>query len=116
MLVLIAGYSAHILFIYHDIIEEERSGLLIKDLKSGGDYWLYFPMFLLRRTVYIFVPLLIKRLDYQLFTLFAQNIAVIIIYGNYQPHVFKERTKIELMNESFIIMFLYHLICYTDFN
>lgn len=64
MLVLIAGYSAHILFIYHDIIEEERSGLLIKDLKSGGKYWLYFPMFLLRRTVYIFVPLLIKRLDY----------------------------------------------------
>jgi hypothetical protein len=64
MLVLIAGYSAHILFIYHDIIEEERSGLLIKDLKSGGKYWLYFPMFLLRRIVYIFVPLLIKRLDY----------------------------------------------------
>jgi hypothetical protein len=71
MLVLIAGYSAYILFKYHDFIEEERSGLLIKDLKSGGDYWLYFPMFLLRRTVYIFVPLLIKRLDYQLFALFA---------------------------------------------
>ena len=64
MLVLIAGYSAHISFIYHDIIEEERSGLLIKDLKSGGKYWLYIPMFLLRRTVYILVPLLIKRLDY----------------------------------------------------
>jgi hypothetical protein len=59
-MIALACYSTYILYKYHEEIVEERSVLLLKDLKYGENYWMYFPLFLLRRILFILIPLIFE--------------------------------------------------------
>ena len=72
--------------------------------------------FLLRRIAIIYALLMTTHLWLQIMIAFAQEIIVLIILGWMNPYAENGKWKREILNEWFIILTIYHVICFTEGN
>jgi len=72
--------------------------------------------FLLRRIAIIYALLMTTHLWLQIVIAFAQEMIVLIILGWMNPYEEKWKWKREILNEWFITLTIYHVICFTDGN
>jgi hypothetical protein len=107
------------------MVDSKKWGNLVKDVQireysniwNMNHYsWLYLPFFMLRRFIFVLVPLLISHQAFQLMLLIQISIASLYSYVHSKPHTTYRRYIIEIMNELLILCYSYHLICFTDFN
>lgn len=76
----------------------------------------YMPISMLRRILFVMIPSIFYQYPFlQLQVFLVMNTCYLFWYGASRPHIDKKRIAIELFNESMIMIFVYHLMVYTDF-
>ena len=95
-----------------------RYGSLYEELNLNEKWGLiaFRVWFLLRRIAIICALLLTTHLWLQIITAFAQEVIALIILGWMSPYKEKEKWKREILNEWFITLTIYHVICFTESN
>ena len=122
---LILGYplfSICILKYYRNRLEDPE----IKD-RWGGFYdkinltkhswnYLYYPIFLVRRIIFVGIPLSLNRFSaHQIQTVVCLNFALCAYYYNCKPHSEgKLKTGVEMFNEFMVLILTYHMLFYSD--
>lgn len=86
------------------------------DLKKKWSAIAFRVSFLLRRIVIISALLLTDQLWLQISMAFIQEITVMIILGWMQPYEEASKWRRELLNEWFITITIYHVMCFTETN
>jgi hypothetical protein len=77
-------------------------------------YYIIISMF--RRMGFAFIPAIFYKYDYMKVQLLVVLSSVYIIwYAGVRPHIWRNRFRMELFNESMIMLFNYHMILFTDF-
>jgi hypothetical protein len=111
---------------FEKIIKEDRKflskwGSLIEPLnfKRRGKQVIFLPVLsLLRKLIFAFT--LVYAQDAPIFLAFLscvfQIIIMIMLIGGIDPMKRKDDQRIILLNESFVMLTTYCLICFTDFN
>ena len=78
---------------------------------------LYYPLAMLRRLVYVLIPLTLRgHPGLQLQVLCFLESLYVIWYGAYRPHWQRREALLEVANEAFLMLLFYHLLCFTLFN
>ena len=87
------------------------------DLKKGNWAIIYYPITLLRRLLFVFVPYLVARYPWnQVQLLITINLAFSMYYIGVKPHMGGNiKFMIETHNEIVIICLCYHMFIYTEF-
>jgi hypothetical protein len=76
----------------------------------------YLPISMLRRILFVMIPAVFYQYPFmQLQVFLVMNTCYLFWYGAARPHIDKKRIAVELFNESMIMVFVYHLMIYTDF-
>jgi len=76
----------------------------------------YLPISMLRRILFVMIPSVFAQYPFlQLQVFLVMNTCYLFWYGASRPHIDKKRIAVELFNESMIMIFVYHLMIYTDF-
>jgi hypothetical protein len=76
----------------------------------------YMPISMLRRIAFVMIPSIFYAYPFlQLQVFLVMNTCYLFWYGASKPHIDKKRIAVELFNESMIMIFVYHLMIYTDF-
>jgi len=76
----------------------------------------YLPISMLRRVLFVMIPSLFYQYPFlQLQVFLVMNTCYLFWYGSTRPHIDRKRIAVELFNESMIMIFVYHLMIYTDF-
>jgi len=76
----------------------------------------YMPISMLRRVLFVMIPSLFYQYPFlQLQSFLVMNTIYLLWYGASRPHIDRKRIAVELFNESMIMIFVYHLMIYTDF-
>lgn len=91
---------------------------LYVDIHSFKNSWtrFYLPVSMVRRILFVLIPSLLHQYPFmQLQLLILLSICYIIWYAGVKPHIDKRRIRIEMFNEFMIIIFIYHLLLFTDF-
>ena len=86
-------------------------------LKRSSWAIFYLPVFLTRRCLHFLLPVIIYFYPYfqlQLSLLLA--VFYLIWYGSVKPHNTRFTVRLELFNEFCVIMMLYHMFLFTNFN
>jgi len=77
----------------------------------------YYPIFLLRRIVFVALPTFLWVFPYfQIQCLLMFTSLYIIFYAGTRPHNSKERSYIEIFNEILVMVACYHMVCFSEFN
>lgn len=114
-MLIISGYIIHYMSRFHEQIEEKRQGMLMKNVRDSDNYsWFYFPSFLIRRIVYISIPMIINHKAFQIMSLITLNLVSLSIYAAYRPHRLRSVYNGELINEVFVLVLSHHLLCFTE--
>ena len=78
---------------------------------------LYYSIFLFRRIVFVAVPFCLYNWPFlQLQLLMLSQTAYVIFYSDQRPHTLPKRIKLEVFNEIIIMIIIYHLFLFSDFN
>ena len=89
---------------------------MYKDIKlTENNQIYYFPVFLVRRLLYAFIPVLLSRYPYMklhIFSLFS--LFYIIFYASTNPHDTEKRFRIELTNEALLMVIVYHFLSFRN--
>ena len=72
--------------------------------------------FLVRRLLIVCALLMTNHLYLQLCIAFVQEIGVLIVVGWMNPYASRGKWRRELLNESFITLTIYHVLCFSDHN
>ena len=76
----------------------------------------YIVITMIRRMLFALIPAVFYKYDYlkvQLLCLMSSF--YIIWYAGVRPHIWNSRYRMEIFNESMIMLFNYHMILFTDF-
>jgi hypothetical protein len=104
---------------YSDRLDEdevkEKIGEMFRDvhLERNSYNKYYYAGFLLRRLVFILIPLVSSKITIQAQLLFILNVMYILAYGGFKPHKLKTRYWIEMLNEFTNFILCYHLLCFS---
>ena len=89
----------------------------IKLKKTQNWKLVYYPLFLIRRIVFVAIPtFLFGYPSHQLQILIFLTSLYILYYTGERPHWDRRRGRIEVFNEVMILGATYHLVCFSDFN
>jgi hypothetical protein len=97
---------------------KSQIGNLYLDIKMSRRNWgkFYYPFFILRRFIFIGIPVLFVGRDfYQLQALICLSSLYVTSYAQNLPHVSILKQRLEMFNESTIMLVNYHMLCYTLF-
>jgi len=76
----------------------------------------YLPISMLRRILFVMIPSIFYAYPFmQLQVFLIMNTFYLFWYGATRPHIDRKRIGTELFNEFMIMIFVYHLMIYTDF-
>jgi hypothetical protein len=76
----------------------------------------YLPISMLRRILFVMIPSIFYAYPFmQLQVFLIMNTFYLFWYGATRPHIDRKRIGTELFNEFMILIFVYHLMIYTDF-
>ena len=77
-------------------------------------YWVYF---IIRRTAFFSVPIILwsmPMLQLQILCFFTSLYVILIAY--IKPHLDKKAMRLEIFNEVMMMLSVYHMFCFTEFN
>lgn len=98
---------------------KDKIGKIYVNISLHRSKWgiLYYPVFILRRLLFIMLPLIfLGHPYYQLQFLMFFNSLYIIQYCQIWPHSILGHAILEIFNESLVMVVSYHMICFTLFN
>lgn len=76
----------------------------------------YLPISMLRRILFVMIPSIFYHYPFmQLQAFLVMNTCYLFWYGAARPHIDRKRIGTELFNEFMIMVFVYHLMIFTDF-
>ena len=95
----------------------KRFGSAYDSLDEKKNRFLIYPLFSFYRKLFICMSIILAPTIFiaQYFILTITSIAIIILIGNTLPFKKANRNRSELFYESYIIFFMYHILCFTDF-
>lgn len=85
--------------------------------KRQGSRIYYWPMFMLRRVMFVTVPILMFAfpiLQLQFLCFFTSLYIIVVVY--IRPHTDNNVLRLEIFNEVMLMMSCYHMFCFTEFN
>lgn len=91
---------------------------MYEDIHNYRSKWskYYIVLSMIRRMLYAIIPALVYRYSYfRVQLLILLSTGYVITYANIRPHIFSRRFRLELFNESMIMIFNYHILLWTDF-
>ena len=96
---------------------EKWSNLYIDIHLTRNSYTLvYYPLFLLRRIMYVMVPTILFNWPFlQLQLMMLNHTAYLIYYQGQRPHIMPGRIRIEVFNECIVMCIIYHMFLFSDF-
>jgi hypothetical protein len=84
--------------------------------KNFKNIW-YMPIFMLRRLVFVSIPLTFSGYQWlQLQFLITLNFIYFVWYVDLSPHGDRTRVRLEIFNECCIMIIVYHMITFSEFN
>jgi hypothetical protein len=76
----------------------------------------YLPISMIRRILFVAIPALLYMYPFmQLQAFLLMNTMYLMWYAYVQPHIERRRVQTECFNEFMILLFVYHLMIFTDF-
>lgn len=97
-----------------------RIGNLYSDIRLKGRYdmnLMYYTLFLLRRIVFVAIPTFLYKFPfYQIQVLMFLTSCYILFYAGAQPHIESRRRQMEVFNEWMVLVMIYHLVSFSEFN
>lgn len=122
LIFLIPLMSIRIILLNREQLEEPFVAKKISNLVQGihlyrerQNVW-YFPIFLLRRLIFIAIPTLwYFWAFFQIQILMSLTTIYVIAYGAYRPHREPGRRRLEMFNESMTMVLVYHLVIFSRF-
>lgn len=78
---------------------------------------LYYSMFLIRRLLFVAFPTFLYNFSVlPLQLLMLTQTFYVIYYQGIRPHSSTTRVRLEIFNEIMVMVALYHIICFSEFN
>lgn len=78
---------------------------------------MYYPLFLLRRVIFVSIPTFLYLWPaHQIQLLIVLTSHYIVAYVHSQPHWDSKRVKVEVFNELMILLACYHIVCFSELN
>lgn len=75
----------------------------------------YTPVFMLRRLCFVLIPLIFQNWQWcQLQLLIWLNLGYFAWYVNLKPHEERSRVRLEIFNESVILVVIYHMLPFSE--
>lgn len=96
----------------------EKYDNLYQDIHLNRNSWTkyYSTFWLYRRFAVAFIPLIfINQVMLQIALVMMISTIWILYYCTARPHMDSRRSRIEVFNEAMIMVFIYHMILYTDY-
>jgi len=77
----------------------------------------FYPAFILRRYLFVLIPILVTHSSLQLQLLLNLQVGYIVVYGigMEMPHNERNTRRLEALNEAMLMCLFYHLMCFTNF-
>lgn len=105
-----------------ELLKEEfvnKVGLLYKGLNVHRNFSAiyFYPVFYFKRFLFILIPFILPNYSgQQLMVLMLLTQGYLIWYCSVMPHQERWAKNLELCNEFFMLLLLYHNITFTNFN
>lgn len=96
----------------------EKIERMYMDIDLTRNYWtiFYYPMFLLRRFIFVVIPILLPEYPIiQIIVLSIINLLFLMFLGAVKPHITFRKRCLEFFNEYMIMLISLQLLCFTDF-
>ena len=87
------------------------------EVEKGNWALAYYTIFLVRRIVFVAIPIFLVGMQWlQIQLLLMMSSLYFIYYAENKPHSMLQRNRMEIFNESMIMLMNYHMVCFSKFN